>query len=66
LFAYQPDATDTMRPEPTLLEKIATLTDLEEVDGFEEQARKQGIVTTDAQGAIATKRAELMRKKINR
>lgn len=55
-----------MRPEPSLLEKIATLTHPEEVDGFEEQARKQGIMTPEAQGAIATKRAELLRKKINR
>lgn len=55
-----------MRTEPTLIEKIAELTCLQELQGAEEQIKADGRMDRDVQAAIATRRAELMRLKHHR
>lgn len=55
--------TNLMQPEPTLIEKIAALPCLQELEGAEEQIRRDGRMTSEVQAAIATRRAELLRHK---
>lgn len=55
-----------MKPEPTLLEKIADLPNLGELEGAEGQIKLDGRMTPDVQAAIATKRAELLRMNTKR
>jgi hypothetical protein len=55
-----------MKPEPSLIEKIAELPCLEELQGAEGQIRKDGNMTREVEAAIATRRAELQRLKFKR
>lgn len=52
-----------MKPEPTLPEKIEAIRHLLELDGAEEQIRESGRMTDEIRACIATRRAELQRKK---
>lgn len=52
-----------MRPELTLPEIIAALPSLEELEGAEEQIKRDGRLTGDVLIAITNRRAELTRGK---
>lgn len=52
-----------MKPEPTLPEKIADIKCPLELDGMQEQIEADSLLTPEIRACIATRRAELQRKK---
>lgn len=52
-----------MRPEPSIPEKIAELTDPLELEGFAGRLFEDGRITPEIQQAIARRRAELQRNR---
>lgn len=55
-----------MHKEPSIVEKIATLKCLGELEGAVETIEREGTMTPQVKAALATRRAELLRHKITR
>ena len=55
------DRYRSTRKVPTLLEKIATASSREEIDGMADQLRRDGRLSTDILGVLNHRRAELSR-----
>lgn len=48
-----------IRPEPTIREVIASITDPKELDGVQEQLQRDGRLTPEAKNLIELRRAEI-------
>ena len=51
------------RPEPTIDDRLSWVESAAELDGFRDQIKAEGRMTTDIQAAIARKRVSLQSKR---